>query len=1417
MAFPQTPLDIRTELLIEDQWVDVSGDVYNRDPVQITYGRPDEAEAADPLSATFTLNNREGKYSPRNPRSPYYGKIGRNTPVRISVAGGEPYLSVDGSMDSVVTTPYDPVMDLAGNDLDVRIEATVDWFRSGSQSLIGQWGVDDDQRSWWLRVNDGGLLTLNVTTDGTKESGYFWAWRLPTTLPRRAAVRCVLEADTTTVRFFWAYSLDGPWYPIKEPINIGAVVPFVSSAPLRLAPGDLTYPTPRPPMVGDIHRAEVRIGDTLVAAPDFRQVSAGTSGFTDAAGRVWSVDGTAQVSDRYVRFEGEVSSWPANWTPNGGDSWVSVQASGLTRRLGQGKKPLTSVLTRRITSYKPVAYWPFEEDEGASRAFSPISGVRYADAVSFDFGGDAPGGSAPLPVLKPGAHLDAPVPLYEGANWWAVQWVMFIPDVPQSTVPLIRVASSGTVTRHYLYVRPQGLLLRGFGPVSTENGETLQELYNYESPSSGQSYADLFGQWIRMRFRAILPTSPSDPPRVEIQWLPIGGSVTYTAWANYSTPRSSWRAGAVSRIYNDYPAEAEGIGFGHLSVLTTEAQYAAYDFADHGYTGEAGNARLERVAREAGVALQVDAPEGMVSMGPQRPKTFLETLDEIALADGGILADSLSGRSLLYRSPQTIYNQSPRLALDFSQVAPPLLPVDDDQFLVNDATVSREGGGRARAVLESGRMSVEEPPVGAGRYDTELTVNTADDSALQPRADWMVHTGTWEESRYPVLNLNLALHPELIRDVLRLRLLDRVVVSNPPDWLPPDPIDLVVQGWTERLSLTTWDLELNATPYGPWDVGKLAGREISEGFEAQAFALDISFGGAAPWARSMTSPHSGSYCLQSGTISHNQTSDCVVAIPPNAVTLSAWYRSSSEQGQGGFLGDRLTILVDDQEVRWVSGITDWAPITLDVRDASTVTFRYSKDNSVGAGTDAAYIDDLVLTVVDGGDEDYRADTDGSILHLPVDEESTRFHVTTTDGPLWARGGLPLNANPDFATDLSGWAGYGATIERVPAEDAPFSGWAMRMIPDGVAQYPNAGSEQIPIAPGLRYVVSGWLRCDTARAVDLNVNWFDVGHNYADTSSYSKPVDAGEWTWFESVVTAPAGAAFANLAPTVSDFPPPEDALTVAHVGLRAFTPGADPTQFPIPVTIGGEPMLATAIEDSVVDTFTRTVADGWGLASSGDPWVRSSGAAAEYAVDGSAGTIRLDPALGGAQTQLRGQELLFEYGDSEVVASFSTDTVPVGGSQVIGVFTMGVNEGGTPSFFWTNLVFNSNGTIGLLLRDTVTPVGATVPTGLTYSPGTKVWLRSWTVGNRVRARAWLDGMAEPRDWPLDRTVDGAVQSSGSVGVMAAATELTSVPTFRVDDFRMVNPQVFTVTRPGPVLAHPAGAQVNVTHPLRVAW
>ena len=67
--------------MIDGSMVDVTSDVRQTEPITITRGGMDEQRRPTPARCVFLLNNRSRDYSPRNPLSPYYGLLGRNTPV----------------------------------------------------------------------------------------------------------------------------------------------------------------------------------------------------------------------------------------------------------------------------------------------------------------------------------------------------------------------------------------------------------------------------------------------------------------------------------------------------------------------------------------------------------------------------------------------------------------------------------------------------------------------------------------------------------------------------------------------------------------------------------------------------------------------------------------------------------------------------------------------------------------------------------------------------------------------------------------------------------------------------------------------------------------------------------------------------------------------------------------------------------------------------------------------------------------------------------------------------------------------------------------------------------------------------------------------------------------------------------------
>lgn len=81
------PLDIVVELFLAGTWTDISDYVYGDKDVDIVRGSGEWSSDVQPGRCTLKLMNQSGRFSPHNPLGPYYGKIGRNIPIRVSVNG----------------------------------------------------------------------------------------------------------------------------------------------------------------------------------------------------------------------------------------------------------------------------------------------------------------------------------------------------------------------------------------------------------------------------------------------------------------------------------------------------------------------------------------------------------------------------------------------------------------------------------------------------------------------------------------------------------------------------------------------------------------------------------------------------------------------------------------------------------------------------------------------------------------------------------------------------------------------------------------------------------------------------------------------------------------------------------------------------------------------------------------------------------------------------------------------------------------------------------------------------------------------------------------------------------------------------------------------------------------------------------
>lgn len=862
MAFPTTPLDITAELLIGGAWTNITPDVFgeNREKIRITRCRQSEGARSDPTRCDLSIRNPTGIYSSRNPLSPYYGLIGRNTPLRVYT--GAPHLGAGGGSGTASTSHVAPAVTAAGAGL-----------------LICGW-MSDDPGNY---TPPGGMTAGPAETDGTFST-------------MRTAYQAVAAAGATGTRTatFSASQghasvsavAHGSSVTVQETLSgVSAIIDDIAlatgagtqagwwlvavqgwlrgfDAPMPDAPygddGGWILLGDSPTITGTfgasttvylhtrvwVRRVNVAGGQTVI----FPGVANASAPVADNHAALYVLSG---VTGWNIRATTEIASWPPRWDSTGADVWVPIVGQGILRRLIQGASPLRSSLRRAITgagatihvgaSLLPVAYWPIEDASGSTQAASGLpGGTPLIASGAIGWASVESPGSAPLPDWSGSAGtLSGPVSGVASGSNWSVGCMVQLTGATLWTALSVRVADG-------IYDELRLVLSSTVDVSGVASGTPTTIL------SSAAALTDGLPHWVEIR-----ATTAG------------GGNVAHSLWVDGSQVATTTGAGAPGQPARvaALPRTADPAALGHIGVWAPPAN-ATYPAiigpAITGHNGETAGRRVERLCHEQDIALHlVGDADDTAAMGPQPVATLLDLLRECEEADGGILYEPREALGLAYRTLASLYNQRVALALTYGatgEVLPPIEPVDDDRGTRNDVTASRSGGSSARYEVTSGPLSTQDPPDGVGRYDHSVTVNVQTDGQLPDQAGWQAHLGTWDEARYPTIRVDLAAlgkagKTTLLDAAAALDAADRLTIASPPPWLPPDAIDQHVEGYSEELAQFTWDMRLNCSPAGPWQVATVDGEQrvaVDGSYLAAGVAMDdttllVATPVEAPW------------------------------------------------------------------------------------------------------------------------------------------------------------------------------------------------------------------------------------------------------------------------------------------------------------------------------------------------------------------------------------------------------------------------------------------------------------------------------------------------------------------------------------------------------------------------------------------
>lgn len=187
--------------------------------------------------------------------------------------------------------------------------------------------------------------------------------------------------------------------------------------------------------------------------------------------------------------------------------------------------------------------------------------------------------------------------------------------------------------------------------------------------------------------------------------------------------------------------------------------------------------------------------------------------------------------------------------------------------------------------------------------------------------------------------------------------------------------------------------------------------------------------------------------------------------------------------------------------------------------------------------------------------------------------------------------------------------------------------------------------------------------------------------------------------------------------------------------------------------------VRTTVDAYLTDTFSRTVASGWGTSETGQSWLNTT------ALSVAAGTALISI---GTTNTINKARLFHPHRDVDYRFDVAIAAVSTGAANVVGPYLRGTTAGS--DYIWAGLEFGVGGTVYWTIRTVEASVDTirqqATQTGLTYTAGTVLTGRVLLIGARLRARAWLAGGVEPSGWTIDVDLPVLGGADGYLGVQA---------------------------------------------------
>lgn len=855
--FPDNPLGMKFEILLNGTWTDITIYVYNRANIPIGRGRPNETSRMTQSTMSLTLDNRGGRFSPLNMMSPYFPFIGRNTQIRASlqaVSDSGAFYPPGGTIGYRFwgeVSEWPPGWDVTGTDVYANVVAggiirryqqsqaigssLYRYYTSlqGSKATVAYWPCQDSSTSSQFSSPTNGVQPGTWSGSPQLSSGSSFAGS---------------DALPSFNGSSWTF-LTGI---TGTPVNAGSVIQPAPGNYVWQAPPGITSVNVKGKAAGGGGASPYNAGKPggdFTFQGDATTVHAhggqpGQPDFVIGTGGLGGTGGTGSSDPQH--FDGgagapghDNSALAGSGGSSAGDAARGTDAvidgSGAIAPSGGGNGGNGG--NGDVPPGNPPAAGPGGGGGGGAELLRTSGGT--ASVVTGGGGGGGEGVANPSVSVTPLQIYPYTVPAGgqggpginggNGGNGFAgvanfswsgsvaspvpANFVRFLLQIPagggiDGTI-VARIITLGTVaTAQVVYHTGGNLELIGF------NSGGVQ-IFDTGSQSFGADGTDLIV--------SVELTISGSNVAYKLTAIVVGNS---SAVASF-TGTVAGGVGAVTEIDTNVGGTDTGSTVaGHFAVQYAVDTLDIVSAAANGHSGELAGARFNRLCSEQNIASRiVGSVSDTPAMGPQADDTFLNLMQTIEDADQGQVYEPRDMLGLAYRTRKSMQNQVPVAVVSYGsqQISPPFQPTIDDQLIKNDITATRVNGSSARAVLLSNpapwQFNTQSIPAGNNYFilpalqAASINIGDTFTDVLNPGTVFAVTGFSSPVGGYVNVSFfpnaaNLMVHPDIVtqNNVMVL------TVQDPPAGVGhySDPLTVDLLNDSQLLPLALWKLRVGS-------------------------------------------------------------------------------------------------------------------------------------------------------------------------------------------------------------------------------------------------------------------------------------------------------------------------------------------------------------------------------------------------------------------------------------------------------------------------------------------------------------------------------------------------------------------------------------------------------------------------------